>query len=70
MLLIKLLKDLDEISDLLIINSINSLKCLEEIDLNTQHIPTSYHIYLWAHNIIPNELISFLHSHLKSTCQL
>jgi hypothetical protein len=69
-LLISLLKELEEVNDFLVETSIDSLKCLEEIDNNSRPIPNSHHIYLWAHNIIPNELIQFLHSHMKHTKQL
>jgi hypothetical protein len=66
-LLISLLNDLDDTSNFLVKDSIDTLKCLEEINLDATQIPDSHHIYLWAHNIIPNELILFLHSHIKTS---
>jgi hypothetical protein len=69
-LLISLPKELEDVNDFLVENSIDSLKCLEEININSQPIPNSHHIYLWAHNIVPNKLILFLHSHIKHTRQL
>jgi hypothetical protein len=69
-LLISLLNNSNDINNYLVENSIDSLKCLKEINLNILDIPDSHHIYLWAHNIIPNELILFLHCHIKTTRQV
>jgi ribonuclease HI len=69
-LLITLLQNIDDINHSLIEDSVNSLKCLELINLDTHQIPDSHYIYLWAHNIIPNELILFFYSHIKNTRQI
>jgi hypothetical protein len=64
------LNNLNDSSNFLVEDSIDSIECLKEINLDTTEIPDLHHIYLWAHNIIPNELISFLHSHIKTTRQV
>jgi hypothetical protein len=43
------------------------LKCLVPLPLDSQSILASHHVYLWAHNIIPNELILFIQSHVKKS---
>jgi hypothetical protein len=69
-LLVSLLNDLPDTSDFLLEDSIDSVECLKEMNIDTTEIPVSHHIYMWAHNIIPNELILFLHSHIKTTRQV
>jgi hypothetical protein len=69
-LLISLLNDMKDTNNHLVEGSIDSVECLKEINIDTLSIPDSHHIYLWAHNIIPNELILFLHSHIKTTRQV
>jgi hypothetical protein len=69
-LLTQLLHDSTDTNSHLIEDSITSLECLKEINLDALDIPDSHHIYLWAHNIIPNELILFLHSHIKTKRQV
>jgi hypothetical protein len=54
----------------LVKDSIDSLECLKEINLDILDIPDSHYVYLWAHNIIPNELILFLYSHIKTKRQV
>jgi hypothetical protein len=43
------------------------LKYLAPLPLDSQSILESHHVYLWAHNIIPNELILFLQSYVKKS---
>jgi hypothetical protein len=69
-MLISLLKDVNDVNNYLVKDSIESLECLKEINLDILDIPSSHHIYLWAHNIIPNELILFLYSHVKNRRQV
>jgi ribonuclease HI len=69
-LLSSLLNDLDNTSNFLVDASIESLQCLKEINIDITQISDSHHIYLWAHNIIPNELILFLHSYIKTSRQV
>jgi hypothetical protein len=52
-------------SSLLLENSINRLKCLEKFHSSDHTIPATHSLYLWAHNVIPNELIDFLFSVLN-----
>jgi ribonuclease HI len=69
-LLISLLHDSNDTNNYLIEDSIESLECLKGINLDILGIPDSHYIYLWAHNIVPNELILFLHSHIKTKRQV
>jgi ribonuclease HI len=69
-LLIQLMHDSTDTYSYLVKDSITSLECLKEINLDALDIPDSHYIYLWAHNIIPNELILFLHSHINTKRQV
>jgi hypothetical protein len=66
----RLLMDSEDINSLLIDSGLDRLQCLSPLILEEEHIPESHHIYLWAHNIIPNELILFLQSYIKKSLTL
>jgi hypothetical protein len=66
-LLTRLLSELEDINITLLKTSMEHLKCLTPLPLDSHSIPDSHHVYLWAHNIVPNELILFLQSYIRKS---
>jgi ribonuclease HI len=64
-LLFSLLSELEDTNTYTLQDSIDQLQCLQELELNNEMISESHYIYLWAHNLIPNDLIIFLQSYIK-----